>query len=124
MEGEEGSGGHSGVWATRGDGSYMDKGGLWGKAATTACVCACVCMHVCVCVRACGCVFFFSSYAWMFQALISSKALHIAVRRLGFMVKRSLLSLGSSSVLPGTDQVQEQIESITSQAASGLVNTF
>lgn len=40
------------------------------------------------------------------------------------MVRGRLLSLGSSSVLPGTVQVQEQTEPITSQAASGLVNTF
>lgn len=60
----------------------------------------------------------------MFQTLISSRALHTAVRPLGFLVRGSLLSLGSSSVLPGTERVHEQIESITSQVATTLVNTF
>lgn len=111
MEGEEGSGGQRGAWAMGGDGSYRDKGGLWGKTATAACVSVCV--------------FFCSSCAcWMFQTFIFPRALEIAVRLLGFTVRGSFLSLGSS-VLPRTDQeVQEQIESITSQAASGLVNTF
>lgn len=60
----------------------------------------------------------------MFQTLISSRALHTAVRPLGFLVRGSLLSLGSSSVLPGKERVHEQIESITSQVATALVNTF
>lgn len=47
MEGEEGSGGQRGEWATGGDGSYRDKGGLWGKTATTECMCGFVCVCVC-----------------------------------------------------------------------------
>lgn len=50
MEGEEGSGGQRGARATAGDGSYGDKGGLWGETARAACVS--VCVSVCV-------VFFF-----------------------------------------------------------------
>lgn len=78
--------------AMGGDGSYRDKGGLWGDHNGSVCVC----------------LFLLLYPAGYFKHSFLVGHYHVVVSPLCWMVTGSLLSLESSSILPGKDRYMSE----------------